>query len=517
MNCRRKLQQLWSLCLGLLFASAVSAMPWTYTAMGDSLAAGVGATNSNGYVPRFSALAQSDTGNTVTLNNLGVSGWNSAQLLNAIRADQNFRNAIANSHVVTWDIGGNDLTGPLNSFLFGSCGGTDNQNCLRAAVAQLNSNWDAIMAEIISLRNPNTTVLRTMNIYNPFVNFLRLTNALTVANFYLAQVNDHIEESCRNNHVVMANVFYAFNGANGEEDAGDKGLLFTDNFHPNDAGYTIITNLFREARYAPLFGHSNSIDDSRYYVSQHYRDFLVRQPDTAGADYWTEQIAGNAANNPPPCAPGNAQCQTQRRVNVSAAFFIELEFQQTGSFVYRFYKSGLGRNPNYAEFSADRRLIIGGNNIEQLRLNFATNWVQRAAFTAKYPLTQTADQFVDALLATAQQASGVNLTGMRQTLLNEYAGQANQTASRARVTRLVAEAQAFQTAEYNKAFVLMQYFGYLKRNIDQAGYDFWLNVVTNVQPGNYRGMVCAFVTSAEYQLRFGSLTTRANQDCAGIQ
>ena len=483
-----------------------------YTAMGDSLAANVGATNANGYVPQYCAYAQTDTFNACFLTNLGVSGWNSTQLLNAVRTNQTFRNSIANSSIVTWDIGGNDLTGPLQSFLFGVCGGPDNQNCLRAAVALFKTNWNGIIAEILSLRNTNDTVIRTMNIYNPFVNTLRGQGALVLANRYLGEVNEHIERTSEANHIIMANVFYAFNGANGEEDAGSRGLLFTDNFHPNDAGYRIIADLFRDGRYAPLSGSQNSSDEARFFVSQHYRDFLVRQPDTAGGDYWTGIIAG-----PPVCAPRDTLCVTQRRTNVSAAFFIELEFQSTGSFIYRFYKSGLGRNPTYAEFSADRRVIIGGANLDQLRLNFATDWVQRAAFTTRYPLSQSADQFVDALLATVQQASGVNLTAMRPMLLTEYASQATQTASRARVTRLVSDAQAFQTAEYNKAFVLMQYFGYLKRDIDQAGYDFWLNVVTNVQPGNYRGMVCAFTTAAEYQLRFGSIVTRNNADCSRVQ
>jgi lysophospholipase L1-like esterase len=506
---------LWSFLAAAAFMAsslAAQAQTWTYTAMGDSLAANVGAASANGYVPQYCGYALLDTGITCNLNNLGVSGWNSTQLLNAVRANQTFRNSIANSQVVTFNIGGNDLTGPLQSFLLGVCGGTDNQNCLRAAVALFKSNWNGIIAEILSLRNTNNTVIRTMNIYNPFVNVLRGQGALPLANRYLAEVNEHIERTSEANQIIMANVFYAFNGANGEEDPGSRGLLFTDNFHPNDAGYRIIADLFRDGRYAPLNGSQNSLDVAGFFVSQHYRDFLVRQPDTAGADYWTGIVNGT-----PPCAPRDLLCVTQRRTNVSAAFFIELEFQQTGSFVYRFYKASLGRNPTYAEFSADRRLIIGGTSLETLRLNFAADWVQRAGFTARYPLTQTADQFIDALLATAQQASGVNLAAMRPMLLTEYNAQPTQGLARARVTRLVADAQAFQAAEYNKAFVLMQYFGYLKRDIDQAGYDFWLNVVTNVQPGNYRGMVCAFTTAAEYQRRFGSITTRTNQDCIGVQ
>jgi hypothetical protein len=338
-----------------------------------------------------------------------------------------------------------------------------------------------------------------------------------VANFYIGQANDHIERTSEQNHIILANVFFAFNGANGETDPGSNGLLAGDNFHPNDNGYALIAALFRAARYAPLHGSQNSIDEARFFVGQQYRDFLVRQPDTNGGNFWTEQITGNAGNTPPPCPMNDALCLTQRRVSVSAAFFVENEFQDSGSFVYRFYKASLGRNPTYLEFVPDRKLIIGSANFEQLRQNFATAWVQREAFVTRYPLAQNAGQFVDALLATVQQASGVNLTSLRATLISEYNAQATQTASRARVVRLVADDAAFRQAEYNKAFVLMQYFGYLKREIDQAGYDFWLNQVSNNQPGNYRGMVCAFITSLEYQLRFGSLTTRTNQDCTGIQ
>ena len=78
---------------------------------------------------------------------------------------------------------------------------------------------------------------------------------------------------------------------------------------------------------------------------------------------------------------------------------------------------------------------------------------------------------------------------------------------------MVADDSVFAPAEYNNAFVLMQYFGYLRRNPDQGGYDFWLNVLNNRVPNNYRAMVCAFITSTEYQVRFGSLVTHANSEC----
>jgi len=77
------------------------------------------------------------------------------------------------------------------------------------------------------------------------------------------------------------------------------------------------------------------------------------------------------------------------------------------------------------------------------------------------------------------------------------------TKTRAQVLLDVIEIQQFKDREYNPSFVLMQYFGYLRRDPDQGGYDFWLNVVSNRDLNNYHGMVCSFVTSAEYQLRYG--------------
>lgn len=250
---------------------------------------------------------------------------------------------------------------------------------------------------------------------------------------------------------------------------------------------------------------ANPSDENEFFVTQHYRDFLEREPDAAGLSYWTGQLDQCSLD---------AACLQARRVGVSAAFFIELEFQETGFFVYRFYQASLGRQPVFAEFAADRALVIGGASAEANRLALARAWVQRPAFIARYPASQNAEQFIDALLATTQQASGVNLAGLRPTLVSEYAAQAHQIEARARVLRLVADAPAFQQAEYNKAFVLMQYFGYLRRNPDAAGYAFWLDVITNREAGNYRGMVCAFITAAEYQLRFGFTATRSNADCA---
>ena len=89
----------------------------------------------------------------------------------------------------------------------------------------------------------------------------------------------------------------------------------------------------------------------------------------------------------------------------------------------------------------------------------------------------------------------------------------SQNKTRAQVLLDLIETRQFKDREYNSAFVLMQYFGYLQRDADQDGYNFWLNVLNNREPGNYRGMVCSFITSQEYQHRFGSAVTHTNAEC----
>jgi hypothetical protein len=243
---------------------------------------------------------------------------------------------------------------------------------------------------------------------------------------------------------------------------------------------------------------SNQINDAQYFVRQHYLDFLGREPDTGGLGYWSGQIGDCGLNDP---------CIRSRRTGVSAAFFIELEFQDTGGFVYRIYKSSLARRPTFAEFVADRSRVVPGANVEASKQAFADEWVQRSVFLQSYPLTQTPEQFVNKLF---DMAGLIPFTTERQNLVDDL----RNGKTRGKALREVVEITDFRTREYNPAFVLMQYFGYLQRDPDQGGYDFWLNVLNNREPNNYRGMVCSFITSREYQERFGLLLRRSNTDCA---
>lgn len=252
-----------------------------------------------------------------------------------------------------------------------------------------------------------------------------------------------------------------------------------------------------------------TIDDSDFFVNEQYVDFLGRFPDQGGFDYWTSQITS--------CG-GNAACIYSRRVGVSAAFFVEAEFQRTGSFVYRTFKGGLGRLPDYAEFGPDRRTVIEGPNLEQTKQAYALNFVQRPEFVTKYNAAPDGPSFVNALSATLQLSSGVSLSaGTQQAMLSQYnTGGSDINLSRARALRVAIDDASFGNAEYNRAFVLMQYFGYLKRNPDTGGFNFWQDVLNNREVNNYRGMVCAFITSVEYQQRFGTTVTQNDHGCGNI-
>lgn len=249
----------------------------------------------------------------------------------------------------------------------------------------------------------------------------------------------------------------------------------------------------------------NPLDDARTFVAQTYRDFLGREPDQGGLDYWSSQILGCGSD---------AVCVHNRRIDVSAAFFVEAEFQRTGSFAYRLYKGGLGRQPNFIEFSNDRAQVIDGPGLEASKQALALSFVQRVEFTQKYAAATTAPQFVDALIANIQQNSGVDLSSQRMALIDKYNTGTGMAQGRAFALRDAIDNTVFTNAEYNPSFVLMQYYGYLRRDPDLNGYLFWLDVLNNHVPGNFRSMVCGFITSAEYQLRFSSSVTRTNRDCA---
>lgn len=268
-------------------------------------------------------------------------------------------------------------------------------------------------------------------------------------------------------------------------------------FSPSDRSLNQLGNV-TDAPFAAISAGTtlNPLDTPEYFVRQHYVDFLNREPDESGFNFWSDQIIGCGAD---------AACLERKRVNVSAAYFLSIEFQQTGGLVNGLYRTTFDRRPFYSEFVPDsqivgQNLVVGRTGWEQVLENnkqaFVNAWVQRSAFVNAYGGLAN-DAYVDTLISH----TGVTFaTNERNALVNSLV---NQTATRAQVLRQIAEDSRFVSAKFNETFVMMEYFGYLRRDPDTGGFNFWLAKLNQFN-GNFEqaDMVKAFIVSGEYRDRF---------------
>jgi hypothetical protein len=226
-----------------------------------------------------------------------------------------------------------------------------------------------------------------------------------------------------------------------------------------------------------------------------------------------------------------------------------VEFQNTGYFAFRFYRASFPDGtqrprglPRYTEFLRDsqqlgRGVVVGTPNwealLEQNRQGYALDWVDRTDFLAEYPTTMTRDEYIAKLFSRL----GVMPTQQeRNQAVSAWDALGSLKEKRARTIRAVVDTGGVLNAQYNPAFVLFQYFGYLRRNPNDApdnnfsGYDFWLNKINAFsQPGEdvrndqvalarvkRAEMVKAFLVSGEYRQRFrGSVPPTGAPDSMG--
>jgi hypothetical protein len=228
---------------------------------------------------------------------------------------------------------------------------------------------------------------------------------------------------------------------------------------------------------------ANDIDCPRFFVRQQYIDFLGREPDPSGLAAWLALL-----NN---CPPGDTSCD---RIHVSRAFFQSPEFQERGYFLYRFYNVAFGRKPDFEEFTHDLGYVSGFRDdaaLEMGKIDFMRDFMARPAFRSKYnSLNNT--QFVDTLLSEA---------GVTHVSRDFWIAALN-NGSRApyEVMRELAESTQVYNKYYNQAFVVMQYFGYLRRQPDALYLDWIAHLDAS---GDSRSMIDGFINSLEYRARFG--------------
>jgi hypothetical protein len=287
---------------------------------------------------------------------------------------------------------------------------------------------------------------------------------------------------------------------------------------PSDLYYG--TTKVKPLRLRPGTNTPITINDADFFVNQQYVDFLSRFPNQSGFDFWVNQITS---------CNGDATCIAGARDNTSGAFFLSTEFQETGYLVERMYKVAYGDNLNgtstfggnhtlpvpivrRSEFLPDTLQLSNGviigepgdqQKLEANKVAYAADFVSRTRFTTAFPSSMLPGQFVD----TLNSNSGNPLSPpQRDQLVADLTSGAK---TRAQVVRAVAEDSDLVSAEKNKAFVLMQYLGYLRRDpnvgadTDYTGYDFWLQKLNN-HGGDFHAaqMVRSFIVSGEYLNRF---------------
>jgi hypothetical protein len=273
-------------------------------------------------------------------------------------------------------------------------------------------------------------------------------------------------------------------------------LRLNYHFSPADRSFSLVGNT-TDATFTATpdtVSSGNVIDTAEYFVRQHYLDFLGREPDESGFNFWSDQILSCGSDS---------VCRERRTINVSAAYFLSIEFQQTGGLVDGLYRASFNRRPTYGEFMPDAAIVahdvvVGradwAQTLEANKQAFVAAWVERPGFLAAYDGLDNG-AFVDLLIA--HTAAGFN--GDRDALVNALNG----GTTRAAVLRQVVENEGFTRAKANQMFVMMEYFGYLRREPDEEGYQFWLNKL-NQFGGNFEQaeMVKAFIVSGEYRDRF---------------
>lgn len=250
---------------------------------------------------------------------------------------------------------------------------------------------------------------------------------------------------------------------------------------------------------------SNPVDDFRFFINQQYLDLTGREPDAAVLEKLSAQLTQ--------CG-GRVECLRSRRVDVSTFVFLENDLPGIGVFLHGLYTAGLGRRPKFAEFEADRAALMSQNGeVERSRMAFILAFVQRPEFKRRFAPTMKSSEFVDAVLLSLMQNSNVDLAVMRTELI---ALADEPTAGRAAVLARIIGQQSVMDAQYHHAFILSHYFGYLRRDPDDSGYATWLTFIRNKplrDAETARSVTCGFLNSAEYQERFGMLTTHDPREC----
>lgn len=258
--------------------------------------------------------------------------------------------------------------------------------------------------------------------------------------------------------------------------------------------YYGIDYVYFGAREREAGGHQSFFDDNLKVV--------YRGPEIAIYDASSWKTPDNARLLPAQTGPREFASRLDRD-----PYQLIVEFPRVGFVVHSFYKAAFGRPPRYQEFMDDLSVLGSGlfvelpgwqETLERNKLALAEEWSKRMDFKTRYGGRST-ESYVDEL---ALNAGAKQSPEERQALITALE---NKSESRASVLIRFAEAARNKRSDYNAAYLLAHYFGYLRRNPEDppdnnfVGFNFWLNDLN--RSGDYRSLTRVFIESGEYQDR----------------
>jgi hypothetical protein len=220
------------------------AQSWDYVELGGSVLCTFGS--------RYAEHIEADLGVEVTVHAWCRTSHTSTELLRLLRDSQQLRSDIHGAEVVTFPVSVRYLKYPIQAYGDGTCGGPDNQDCLREALTLYKKDVDAIIAEMLSLRSTSDTIIRGVTYYNWLVDDWKKEGYFDDLNPYWVTCNEYFVQAASEHNIPVARVDLAFNGPALDEDPSDKGYLLGDKHHPNQQGRALMAELVRELGYEPL-------------------------------------------------------------------------------------------------------------------------------------------------------------------------------------------------------------------------------------------------------------------------
>ena len=219
---------------------------------------------------------------------------------------------------------------------------------------------------------------------------------------------------------------------------------------------------------------ADPLNNTTDFVKQQYRDFLNREAETGGLQYWVNIIDSGAMT----------------RAQVIDSFFWSEEFGVRIAPIVRLYFAYFLRIPDYGGLMYWIDAYNSGASLWAISDSFAGS----EEFRQRYGSLSN-EAFVELIyhniLGRAPDPGGYVFWVMKLNSGQQTRGQ---------VMTGFSESAEYESTSSNEVFVTMMYVGMLRRSPDEGGFDFWVNYLDS--GGSGLALIDGFLNSQEYANRF---------------